>query len=54
MPCVIDTGTQTPQRAANPWPRRLRAAIAGILAAAVALGVAELIAGLVGPNSSPW
>ncbi|MGI8694681.1 MAG: molybdopterin-dependent oxidoreductase [Geodermatophilaceae bacterium] len=50
---MIDTETQTPQRVANPWSRRLRAAIAGILAAAVALGVAELIAGLVGPNSSP-
>ncbi|WP_336030912.1 molybdopterin-dependent oxidoreductase [Geodermatophilus sp. FMUSA9-8] len=34
-------------------PRRLLAALAGLLAAAVALGVAELVAGLVGPASSP-
>lgn len=54
MPCVIDTETQPPQQVvANPWSRRFRAAIAGLLAATVALGVAELIAGLVGPNSSP-
>ncbi|WP_082557226.1 molybdopterin-dependent oxidoreductase [Modestobacter sp. Leaf380] len=33
--------------------RRLLAALAGLLAAAVALGVAELVAGLVGPASSP-
>ncbi|SOC51593.1 DMSO/TMAO reductase YedYZ, molybdopterin-dependent catalytic subunit [Blastococcus aggregatus] len=34
----------------RPWPL---AALAGLLAAAVALGVAELVAGLVGPASSP-
>ncbi|MGY1673624.1 molybdopterin-dependent oxidoreductase [Geodermatophilus sp. SYSU D00710] len=34
-------------------PRRLLAALAGLLAAAVALGAAELVAGLVGPGSSP-
>ncbi|MCA0145828.1 molybdopterin-dependent oxidoreductase [Blastococcus sp. LR1] len=33
--------------------RRLLAALAGLLAAAVALGVAELVAALVGPASSP-
>jgi DMSO/TMAO reductase YedYZ molybdopterin-dependent catalytic subunit len=36
-----------------PGPRRLLAALAGFLSAAVALGVAELLAGLVGPASSP-
>ena len=35
------------------WLRRILGSIAGLLAAAVALGVAELIAGLVGPASSP-
>jgi len=42
--------------AAEPAPRRWRrwlAALAGLLAAAVALGVAELVAGVVGPASSP-
>jgi DMSO/TMAO reductase YedYZ molybdopterin-dependent catalytic subunit len=34
-------------------PRRVFGALAGLLAAAVALGVAELTAGLVGPASSP-
>ena len=34
-------------------PRRLPAALAGFLSAAVALGVAELLAGLVGPASTP-
>ena len=33
--------------------RRVLAALAGLLAAAVALGVGELVAGLVGPASSP-
>ncbi|WP_104526936.1 molybdopterin-dependent oxidoreductase [Blastococcus saxobsidens] len=33
--------------------RRLLAALAGLLAAAVALGIAELVAALVGPASSP-
>jgi DMSO/TMAO reductase YedYZ molybdopterin-dependent catalytic subunit len=36
-----------------PGRRRLLAALAGFLSAAVALGVAELLAGLVGPASSP-
>jgi DMSO/TMAO reductase YedYZ molybdopterin-dependent catalytic subunit len=35
------------------WLRRALGALAGLLAAAVALGVAELIAGIVGPASSP-
>ena len=34
--------------------RRRFGALAGLLAAAVALGVAELVAGIVGPASSPW
>jgi len=53
MTRVIDTETLAPDEAVSPWPRRARAAIAGILAALVALGVAELIAALIGPNSSP-
>jgi DMSO/TMAO reductase YedYZ molybdopterin-dependent catalytic subunit len=36
-----------------PTGRRAPAALSGLLAAAVALGVAELVAGLVGPTSSP-
>ncbi len=36
-----------------PRRRRLLAALAGLLSAAVALGVAELLAGLVGPAASP-
>ena len=42
---VAPAGRQRP-----PWPL---AALAGLLAATVALGVAELVAGLVGPASSP-
>lgn len=61
MSCVINHDIQLPDSTgASPatgpgsrWGRLARAALAGILAAAVALGVAELIAGLVGPNSSP-
>ena len=53
MPSMIDTATPALQRTESPWGRRLRAALAGILAAVVALGVAELLAGLIGPNSSP-
>ena len=34
-------------------PRRLLAALAGVISAAVALGAAELVAGLIGPASSP-
>lgn len=48
---VRDRNVSTDQ--ASGWARRFWAALAGILAAAVALGVAELVAGLVGPNSSP-
>lgn len=40
-------------RAARPRGRWAFAAVAGLIAAAVALGVAELAAGLVGPTSSP-
>jgi len=55
------TTTQGTARAAAALPaheagrarRRLLAALAGLLAAAVALGVAELVAALVGPASSP-
>jgi DMSO/TMAO reductase YedYZ molybdopterin-dependent catalytic subunit len=36
-----------------PRGRRPRAALAGVLAAGVALGVAELVAGLIGPQASP-
>lgn len=39
--------------AVRPRGRYFLAALAGLLAAAVALGVAELVAGLVGPASSP-
>jgi DMSO/TMAO reductase YedYZ molybdopterin-dependent catalytic subunit len=58
-PSVRTTGV-TPIQATAPAPagsapRRLgtAAALAGLLSAAVALGVAELLAGLVGPSSSP-
>ncbi|WP_176449826.1 molybdopterin-dependent oxidoreductase [Geodermatophilus saharensis] len=47
------TGPDGAHPAAGRGPRRLLAALAGLLAAAVALGVAELVAGLVGPASSP-
>lgn len=50
---MIDTQARPTAAETSRWPRRLRAALAGFLAAAVALGVAELLAGLVGPNSSP-
>ncbi len=40
-------------RADRPGERRALAALAGLLAAAVALGVAELVAGLVGSAASP-
>jgi DMSO/TMAO reductase YedYZ molybdopterin-dependent catalytic subunit len=39
--------------ASRPGSRRVLAALAGLLAAAVALGIAELVAALVGPASSP-
>ena len=56
-PCVIDT-EQTSAGAAGParrdrWVRRVLGALAGLIAAAVALGVAELVAGLVGRAASP-
>ncbi|HET6391332.1 MAG TPA: molybdopterin-dependent oxidoreductase [Blastococcus sp.] len=41
------------ERAERPHGRRALAALAGLIAAAVALGIAELIAGLVGAASSP-
>ncbi len=37
----------------TPWVRRGLCALAGLISAGVALGVAELLAGIVGPNSSP-
>ncbi|MDQ3456772.1 MAG: molybdopterin-dependent oxidoreductase [Actinomycetota bacterium] len=49
---MIDTEVR-PAQTGSRWPLRLRAALAGVLAAAVSLGVAELLAGLIGPNSSP-
>lgn len=54
----MTTSLQAPVPApADPTPRprgrRGFAALAGLIAAAVALGVAELVAGLVGPASSP-
>ncbi len=47
------TGPDGVGPAARRGPRRPLAALAGLLAAAVALGVAELAAALVGPASSP-
>ena len=38
---------------AKPWVRRGLTALAGLISAGLALGVGELLAGLVGPNSSP-
>ncbi|WP_324274677.1 molybdopterin-dependent oxidoreductase [Blastococcus brunescens] len=52
----MTTSTQAPHRAERherPRGRRAFAALAGLLSAAVALGVAELVAALVGPASSP-
>lgn len=57
----MSTDTETPAEPAaqhapaepGKWLRRGLSAVAGIVAAGVALGVAELLAGLVGPNSSP-
>jgi len=40
-------------RESKPWVRRGLTSLAGLLSAAVALGIGELLAGLVGPNSSP-
>lgn len=50
---MIDTPARPVPAQTGPWPVRLRAALAGLLAAAVALGVGELVAALVGPTSSP-
>ncbi|MGY1782038.1 molybdopterin-dependent oxidoreductase [Geodermatophilus sp. SYSU D01036] len=47
------TGPDGAARPAGRGPRRLLAALAGLSAAAVALGVAELVAALVAPASSP-
>ncbi len=44
---------QRVQNRANPWVRRGLSALAGLIAAGVALGIGELLAGLVGPNSAP-
>ena len=54
---MIDT-EQTPAPAADAprrsrWIRRVLGALAGLIAASVALGVGELVAGLVRPASSP-
>ncbi|WP_206340154.1 molybdopterin-dependent oxidoreductase [Blastococcus litoris] len=46
-------GSAPEDRAEKPRGRRALAALAGLLAAAVALGFAELVAGFVGPASSP-
>jgi DMSO/TMAO reductase YedYZ molybdopterin-dependent catalytic subunit len=43
----VETGRRSPR------PRRVLAGLAGLLAAAVALGIAELVAGFVSPASSP-
>jgi hypothetical protein len=37
----------------HPWVRRGLSALAGLLSAGVALGIGELLAGLVGANISP-
>ena len=47
------TGPDGAPAPAGRGTRRVLAALAGLLAAGVALGVAELVAGLVGPASSP-
>ncbi len=51
-PAPAAGGDEQPTRGARRL-RRALAALAGLLAAAVALGVAELVAGLIGPASSP-
>jgi len=56
---MLKVSTQTDQTdqsagtEATPWVRRGLCALAGLISAAVALGIGELLAGLVGPNSSP-
>ncbi len=54
----MTTTEQTPAAATGPDAPRRRgrrplAAAAGLLSAGVALGVAELVAGVIGPRSSP-
>jgi DMSO/TMAO reductase YedYZ molybdopterin-dependent catalytic subunit len=54
----VTTSLQAPvpapeDHAERPFGRRALAALAGLISAAVALGIAELVAGLVGPASSP-
>ena len=51
-PAPTPAAAEEPTRGASA-PRRLLAALAGLIAAAVALGVAELAAGFIGPASSP-
>lgn len=51
-PAPTPAAAQEPTRG-GAAPRRLLAALAGVIAAAVALGVAELAAGFIGPASSP-
>ena len=54
MEQLMAAGPQPPAPAEHPARgRRGLGALAGLLAAAVALGVAELVAALVGPASSP-
>ncbi len=48
-----DQTGQSARTEAKPWVRRGLCALAGLISAAVALGIGELLAGLVGPNSSP-
>ncbi len=53
MSTQTDQAEHSAPTGAKPWVRRGLSALAGLLAAAVALGIGELLAGLVGPNSSP-
>ncbi len=53
---MLDVSTETKQSArteASPWIRRGLSALAGLIAAGLALGIGELLAGIVGQNSSP-
>jgi len=50
----MSTETKSDARTeAKPWVRRGLSALAGLISAGLALGIGELLAGLVGPNSSP-
>ncbi|MEJ7770704.1 MAG: molybdopterin-dependent oxidoreductase [Geodermatophilaceae bacterium] len=53
MSTQTDQTDQSAGTEAKPWVRRGLCALAGLISAAVALGIGELLAGLVGPNSSP-